>query len=287
MAGKASRIVGLLAAVGAIVGLAAAPAWATVCLNGGTTVAACATGWNFNPPTAPAGANNFEVILPGDQTGIVTANYNSFMSPTSSVTYDGTNTTIAFSGSGLAGTGPYGPGLSPVPHFGFTGVVPGATTGGERLPPVTMEWSVGASTTVVPGLGIDFISGNAGVLQFLMVLVDVEPIGGGPATENWFELPYQGSYSLSFLASDGGVQLSDASYFVSPTQIPLDNLNENYYPSNDPQWQPLPNVPNGTTIPSNGSLFAAAMPEPQSLALLVPALLGLGAAVRWRRHSVT
>jgi len=59
-------------------------------------------------------------------------NYNSFLSPSNNDTYNGTNTIITFSGSGLAGTGPYDPGMSPVPHFGFAGVVPDAITGGER-----------------------------------------------------------------------------------------------------------------------------------------------------------
>lgn len=204
-----------------------------------TALAMPTTGWNFDCPPPPPGANNFEIVLPGDQTGIVSANYNSFLSPTHTVVFDGTNTTITFSGSGLASSGPYGPGNSPVPHFGFSGIVPGATSGGEKIPPVDMHWSVNKAVTPVPGLGITFFNNAIGsVTRYLLVGIrDEKPDGDGAGngadgdeTTNWFELPYQGSYHYSFNATDGAADLSGAKFFTSSTEIPLDQLNMDTLP---------------------------------------------------------
>jgi hypothetical protein len=112
---------------------------ATVCAGatiGGPKAApiVAMTGWNFEPawPTTPpvtgfTGFTDFEVILPGDQTAIATANYNSFVDPTSTITYDAkTNqTTITFTSSTMSriglgpGPGSFGPSATPTPHFGF------------------------------------------------------------------------------------------------------------------------------------------------------------------------
>jgi hypothetical protein len=104
------------------------------------------------------------------------------------------------------------------------GDVPGATTGGEMIPPVVMEWSYGTDQTMaVPGLGVDFWSGSTGATQYLIEYVTVT--FGDLSTGEWFELPFQGGYKSSFVGSTGfDVTLSDALFFVSPTEIPLDNL---------------------------------------------------------------
>ena len=94
------------------------------------------------------------------------------------------------------------------------------------IPPVVMEWSYGTDQTMaVPGLGVDFRSGSTGATQYLIEYVTVT--FGDLSTGEWFELPFQGGYKSSFVGSTGfDVTLSDALFFVSPTEIPLDNSTE-------------------------------------------------------------
>ena len=272
---------------------------ATVCvvaaIGGPARATAPMTAWNFDPawPTTPpamgfTGFTDFDVILPGDQTGVATGNYNSFVDPTSTSTYNSMTdqTTITFTSSsmstiGLGGvSGSFGPSGPPTPHFGFSGDVPGATTGGEMIPPVSMEWSYGTSQTMaVPGLGVDFKSGSTGVTQYLIEYVTVT--FGDLSTGEWFELPFQGGYKSSFVGSTGfDVTLSDAVFFVSPTEIPLDNLNTNDYPPTSPFFQPIPGIPDGTELMSGGSIAGPSVPEPATWVMMVLGFLGLGFAGR-------
>jgi hypothetical protein len=154
-----------------------------------------------------------------------------------SITYDSTTnlTTVEFYTSPFAppadSTLPLGPGPcacggdNTVPHFGLSAEVPGGTTGGELIPPLNMEWTYGSSgTLVVPTVGVGMSStGDTGQIYYLIEYVAAT--SGAESGGNYFELPYQGSYTFRFIGSGGPVTLSDAGYFISPTEIPLSDLN--------------------------------------------------------------
>jgi hypothetical protein len=166
------------------------------------------------------------------------------------------------------------------------GDVPGATTGGEMIPPVVMEWSYGTDQTMaVPGLGVDFRSGSTGATQYLIEYVTVT--FGDLSTGEWFELPFQGGYKSSFVGSTGfDVTLSDALFFVSPTEIPLDNLNTNDYPPTSPMFQPIPGIPDGTVLDSGSSIAGPSVPESSTWAMLLLGFAGLGYAGYRRRQKL-
>jgi hypothetical protein len=268
---------------------AAAPAFA-----GGFP--AVPTSYNFNPawPTTPpvagfTGFTGFAVFLPGNQVATVSANYNAFKSPApAAITYDpatklteikwtSTNPSDTI-GLGPSGGGPYGPGNSPVPHFGFTGIIPGVTTGGEKLPPVKMEWFYGSNATKqTPTLGVKIKSTGTGPTKY--VIEYVTATSGGLSTGSWFELPYQGSYQLNFIGTGGPMTISNAGFMLSPTEIPLDQLNQNDLPPPGmpgSTFQSDPNNPDGTMIPNGG------IPEPATWAMMILGVAMVGAARRRR-----
>lgn len=278
----------------------------SVVLAPGLAGAVATTSWNFDPywPTQPVCGcvylTGFEVILLGNQTAFATGNYNSFPSGTDKVTYANGKTTIIFYSSAYSptlstadaikanGTSPsqtFGSGHLAAPHFGFTGQVAGESAGGERLPPVTMEWLTGNPTSnptvagTVPNLGIKVKSNaSTGPTKYLIEYVNAK-VGSG-TTGEWFEAPYQGSYQASFTNGSGAsVTLSNARFFTSDTQIPLDNLNVNDTPPSGGNFQPIPGVPDGTMLPSS-------TPEPEAWALMLVGFAGLGGVLR-RRRAVT
>ena len=78
-------------------------------------------------------------------------------------------------------------------------------------------------------------SGTGPALSFFDIFVEITPQVGASVGE-WFEVPYQGQASpqLDFVnGQSSSVTLSDAGYYFSPTQIPLDQLNSS-------DLQPLP-----------------------------------------------
>jgi hypothetical protein len=275
--------------------------------------------WNFNPywPTTPPpgwtlnpGFTNFEVFLPGDQTAVARTHFNSLYGPSGygsgpvSITYSSMTqqTTIAFNttpmdppiglapGSGMVGA--YG-GDNAVPHFGLSAEVPGETTGGELIPPLMMEWSYGSGLTLtVPTVGVGMAStGSTGPVDYLVEYVTVS--SGAESSGNWFELPYQGSYTFKFIGSGGPVTLSDAQYFISPTEIPLGDLNlSDEPPTGSPCLAPSPTslecLPFTLQPGLDGSYPAYPVknetftPEPATWALLLLGISGVGAALRAR-----
>jgi len=281
------------------------------------------TSWNFTIPFPSVQANNFEVVLPGDQVGIATSNYNSFTNGAYSETYNpGSNTTTlewySSTGSAILPAGQtasgttFGPGNSPAPHFGFTGIIPGVTQGGEAIPPVQMYYTYGLATVNVLGatVGIAATSGTTGTLGYAILQVNAAAPGaiavtagqpgelttaqsGQTGVTNWFEIPYQGSLSLSLTANDGDVDVSDVGLMLSATQIPLDDLSNVFLPTSD--FGSL-GVPDGTLI-ANGTSLAlntSTVPEPGSLALLLTGLFGLGRTqgktrlrTRWQGRAAT
>lgn len=255
--------------------------------------------WNFNPywPTTPplgfpGGFSDFEVVLPGDQTGIATSDFSSFYGPGGpgngpvSVTYDPTtNQTLVEFTSSNGSTIPLGPGPgdyggdNSVPHFGLSAEVPGDNTGGELIPPLTMGWTFGSSGTLTtPTVGVGMSStGATGPIQYLIEYVTVT--SGAESSGDWFELPYQGSYTFKFIGSGGPVTLSDAGYFISPTEIPLDNLNLTDEPPTGSPGSPFAPQPflDGP-IPG--------IPEPATWVMLLLGVFGVGAASRCRGQRI-
>lgn len=124
------------------------------------------------------------------------------------------------------------------------------------------------ATTNSSNLGISVISrGSGGPVSFFDIFVDITP-PGGLAGGQWFELPYYGSatpeFTLNYVGS-GPITLSDAGYFISPTEIPLDNLNFGNDPptgSLNSPYTPLPsfdstyNPGQTASTPDSGSTLA-------------------------------
>jgi hypothetical protein len=267
--------------------------------------------WNFNPywPTTPppgftGGFSDFEVFLPGDQVGIATTHFSSFYGgepgePGSgrgngpvSITYDSTTnlTTVEFYTSPFAppadSTLPLGPGPcacggdNTVPHFGLSAEVPGETTGGELIPPLNMEWTYGSSgTLVVPTVGVGMSStGDTGQIYYLIEYVAAT--SGAESGGNYFELPYQGSYIFRFIGSGGPVTLSDAGYFISPTEIPLSDLNLTDEPPTGSPGSPF------TPQPIWDRPIPGGIPEPATWVMLLLGVFGVGGALRCRGQRI-
>ena len=191
-------------------------------------------------------------------------------------------TTISFSGSGLATSGPYTStntgDTSTAPHFGFTGVLPGISHAVDgQIPPVTMGWSQSSSTSIietVPFVSTTFYTGFGGAIQYLMLLIDVD------GQTNWYESLFEGSYGVTFSnTTSSPIDLSDAHYFISDSFIPLGELTDVTYPDSNSAWLPLMNV-DGTILAPGQSINVGQVPEPAGMAVLVPALLCLAATRR-------
>jgi len=132
------------------------------------------------------------------------------------------------------------------------------------------------TTTGLPVVSPKITSSGGNGLTHEMFFANVTH--GAFTVGEWFEADVKKGGTTSFaLTNPGGapVTISNAGFFTSPTLIPLDDLNATDLPPTDSRFQPIPNIPNGTTIGAGGTV--SSIPEPSSLALATVVLtLGLG-----------
>lgn len=271
--------------------------------------------------TAPANEDSFTIVFQGDQranlaptfTGGNEQSYVESQEPGNTpvgsgpptMSYDPTNntTTLVYSGNFLAGDS-Y--------HFGYSMLT---GLGGEQPAPQVLSkfYSQGGNPSptgnpwLFPAAGIGF--GETSVGAYMIVLVgaaftaaDGQPDGTRIAYE-WAEVPINLPVNVpviigNFLNDDIGglpdnddtepdtsLQLFNAQYFLSPTEIPLSDLNMDSTPPSDSRFQPLPGFVPGTTLGQGDTVTYIVSPEPASLTLLLTGALGMF-GYGWRRRKL-
>ena len=129
------------------------------------------------------------------------------------------------------------------------------------------------------------MSGGSALHYLTIFIAATTP--GGPSVGQWIEIPYHPSVpQVTLTAGQTPVDLSNAGYFLSPTQIPLDDLNTNNYPAPGSPFSSLPEY-QGSMINGGGNLTIT-LPEPGSLAIcLAGGVVALSAGVyrRCRKAS--
>ena len=237
--------------------------------------------------------DNFEVLLQGHQTlttipipihppqfTVFTADY----SPTTDTTY------LIFSGT------PIPTDTTKTVHFGY-GLNGGMNVSGQlQENPMTLHkyWSRTTSSgivfTPVPvvNAGVNVTPGPMPQSESFLVLYFDGQFAGSPATPktgDWMEFPIDpsGQSEITFDSPSGDVvSLSNARFFLSETQIPLEDLNRDLLPPTDPRFRLL-NIPDGTVIGAGQKITVAVTPEPGAAALLVASCVA-GMGLRFRRR---
>jgi hypothetical protein len=198
-------------------------------------------------------------------------------------TYSGDSTTVTFTGPTLA------PGASNIPnqteyHFGLD---PAASNGtGPQLSMVLEYWTF-TTTKTTTKTPLPILTANAppvgtGTIKYEVFFANI--LLKGQTVGFWYEVPYTGSTPPTFSPinySGSPETLSNVGFQLSPTLIPLDNLNFNDFP---PPGQPGSTF---TDLPQyDGSLISTGVPEPSTWVMMLAGFLGLGyAAYRASRKS--
>ena len=204
------------------------------------------------PNSTGTGQAGFTLVLSGNQTGnIPSGGYeNTMASAASSASYGSGSTTISYSGSAVS--------TGNAATFGFSWT-------GAAAPDITNAYWNGASSTDIPLL--ETIGAGSSGTEYAVISIDPAQM------DSIFELHTTPSWDNRWSANNGPIDLSGAEYFISPSEIPLDQLN-NADLSSEP-WQPIPGIPNGTQV-QNGGSFSSPVPEPAPLVLLT---IGVGVSL--------
>ena len=149
-----------------------------------------------------------------------------------------------------------------------------------------LRWFVASLFAGLALLGVSTASADPTYTSFFDVFVDISL--NGTTTGDWLQVPIPpgDNYPILNLMNNSGspVTLSDAGFFISPTMIPLDDLNSTYEPptgSPGSPYTPLPQY-DGTSINSKGSVPIDLPDSSPTLSLFAMAAAGL---LVWQRRS--
>jgi hypothetical protein len=275
-----------------------APLVTLICISAGSALAQPVTGpEQFNVNTTcpnPTGCTNFEVVLSGmprinimqtlSNPGLdpftfinpATSALTSFVSPQFNF-----NTVVMFSGSPIppGNINQFGPAGNP-PHFGLF------TVGNVPLNPLEdfWTWPGGGFKTLPlvnfgPGLSCTVPVGDCAYAN-----VYLEFVGGDPQTDGmWVTFLVNPDVilpnDLPTLQNFTGLPMTvtNAGFFLSPTQIPLDEMNQ--------IGEPPPGQPGSPFTPAPSLLGPVPLPEPASLILFAAGVLLLAVKNSLRSSS--
>ena len=162
-------------------------------------------------------------------------------------------------------------------NFGFEGMPKPNRIPGMQIQGVDLFSQSSNQPLALPSTGVS--DNPTGGSDFL-VLFAQESLQGGGAAGEWNEVPFNPANSEITISNNESspITLSNVGYLISPTEIPLDQLNAtDLLPSS---FLSLPSL-DGAVVPSGGSTTASVAPEPATLALWT--LGGVGLVLLRRR----
>ena len=261
--------------------------------------------WNFVAPIPHGNWNGFEVQFCGNmeaniQLGTSDANTNPFQGGYMATTNNPTPTrqcpngvtTATFAGAmgtqGIRTTwAPFNTAADTNGMLAHFGILNNPTSSSTWLQAEAADWTNSVIKSLGPVSGLPSIvptwtppTGSGGYI--IAYLQDTDDVG------QWLELPYTtgptGSLMLTLSNNDSTpLTFNDYGYFLSPTFIPLDNLNFTGEPPPGHPNSPFTVLPTPPSLSAGGSEVVAATPEPSELGLLVLGGLALLARRRWLR----
>jgi hypothetical protein len=209
---------------------------------------------------------------------------NPFLAPVpTSVTNSGGNTIVTYAGN----TWPYAPGT--LVHFGLV-EVNGAPPPILHILDKQFDSSLGfVAHVTAPAIAPAMVQPGMAADNFAVLLLQAQdPSNPSSRTQTWQEISFPSSQPIDLTIGNFTTTpfvISDARFFISPTEIPLDDLNLTNLPPTDPRFAPL-SVLDGVQLNPGQSLLVSLSPEPSSFVLLTAGMVGLlGFLVPIRRTS--
>jgi hypothetical protein len=220
--------------------------------------------------------SQFNIVLAGNVAGDVDATLNPFGSSGSLTTWYSSSqnwTILSFTGTAIANNSLITAGLSDTVSDQIIGNYWGAVDAPNPQAPA-------------PTISLN-LTGSGGSTMYLIVYVPVTLQFGGPlpGSKIWYEQPVTSGQTAQIELANNDITnetlaVLDAGYLISPTQIPLDDLNLNNYPPTSFTTAIL-----GADINPGGDVLSGtiSVPEPAAALVLAPGILGLWVCRRLRR----